>query len=127
MKFKYTFRQMDPSQELIDHVEERFRKVKKYETKPLSVRVTFVARRHQRYAEVHVIGRDMDIKASAHSTNFFESIDKVTSKLIKQLAKKKARIQNHKCYENSASGKLRRLNPQLEMVSEEELEQLKAG
>lgn len=116
MKFSYHFRHLDLSQELVNYVQEKAAKLKKYELKPVLITTTFSVERHSLKVEVHVSGKDTWFRAEVASKSFIESIDKVFQKLTRQMSKKKARVQSHKCIEHSSYGKLSQLNEELEPV-----------
>lgn len=116
MKFNHKFRNMKWSDELVEYVEDRCQKLKKYELKPVNVSITFTAERYERLVEMQLNGSNFTIRAESKSDNFFESIDKGLAKLMKQMARKKSKQQSHKCIENSHYGKMSQLNDELEIA-----------
>jgi ribosomal subunit interface protein len=106
MKFNTKFRNMKRSEELAQFLEDRFSKLHKFETKPLTVTATFSVERHLCKITIHANGPDMQMKATASETNFYDAIETVLHRCIRQMSRKKAKLQNHKCYERTKESRL---------------------
>ena len=56
------------------------------------------------------------MRASATEASFLEAIEKVSHRCVRQMSRKKAKVQNHKCYERTRESRLDHL------IAEEESE-----
>lgn len=118
MKFNVKFRKMKRSDELSQFLEERLTKLKKYETKPVFITATLSVERHSCKVQIHISGREVQIRASAQESNFYDAIEKVAQRCMRQMSRKKAKIQNHKCYPRTKQGRLERLGPDLHPIED---------
>lgn len=105
LDFKFTYRKTKKAADLADYVQDRFAKLEKFELKPVHVNVTFSAERHDCCVLVFIQGSEISFRAEAKSDSFPDAIDLVVAKLVKQMARKKSRVQDHLVYENSRRGK----------------------
>ena len=117
MHLKYKFKNLKNSKELTEYIHDRMDKLQKYEMKPVSITVTLCVEKHERRVDIHARGERMSLQSQGSSDNFFESIDLAIDRLAKQMMKKKAKVQNHKCFERTHQGKIERLSPALEVMS----------
>lgn len=115
MKFNVKFRKMKRSEELAAFFEDRFTKLQKFETKPVVVTATLSVERHSCQVSVQLSGRDLQMRASATEANFYDAIEKVMQRCFRQMSRKKAKVQNHKCYPRSKQGRLESLRPEAAM------------
>lgn len=109
MKFNTKFRKMKHSEELASFIEDRFLKLQKFETKPVTVTTTLSMERHACQVRVQISGRDLVMRATATESNFYDAIEKAVQRCFSQMSRKKAKIQNHKCYPRSRQGRLEQL------------------
>lgn len=116
MDFSYKFKNLKSNEELIQYVEEKAQRLKKFELKPITTKVTFSAERYKHSVAFYLRGPHFELRASAFGDDFFTAIDKCFLKMERQLARRKAKVQNHKCIEKSNYGDLSRLNPELEIA-----------
>ena len=114
MKIEFVFKHVDPSEALVEHCRERMEKLEKFELKPMDVRFTFSMQRHDRIVEVQVDEGRRKFKAQGVSDDFYRAVEMTVNKLWRQLSKDKSRIKGHRNPENSTTGKLARLNEELE-------------
>lgn len=114
MHLKLNFKKMKTSRELTDYIEHRFEKLRKYEMKPVNCTVTLCVEKDTKVVEIHAVGEQKTFHSQGISLNFFESIDLAVDRMARQMMKKKAKVQNHKCYERSHHGKMDQLNDALE-------------
>lgn len=110
MHLKLNFKKMKNSKELTDYIEHRFEKLQKYEMKPVSCTMTLCVEGGVKSVDIHAVGEQKSFQAHGESGNFFESIDLAVDRLAKQMMKKKSKVQNHKCYENTHQGKIDKFN-----------------
>ncbi len=115
MKLEYTFLHVDTSDALIEHFEDRFTKVSKFEMKPMDVQVVFSMQREECQVDVHVLEGRRKFQAHGVSNDFYRCVEMVVNKLVRQLSKDKSRLKDHKNHQASHLGKMDRLTPQMEM------------
>jgi len=92
MRFDCKFKHLEHSDSLVEYTESRFQKIKKFELKPTDVHITFSEERHKKSVEVYIKGLGTAIRASAYADNFNTSVDKVLSKVLRQMEKEKKKI-----------------------------------
>ena len=110
MNIQLKFLDSKPSDDIKEYAEERFRKLQKHETKPVKVQLSLFVERHNFIVKAHIRGPQMELRATAHGDNFYDAIDQVLHRCVRQVSRKKARIQNHKCYERTREEWLDRLD-----------------
>ncbi len=108
MRLDYQFRKMSWSDDLVDYFEERVFRLRKFQTKPVEISVTFVAGHNEHQADLHLRSGDMRLRARAFGESFYEAIDVALERMARQMARKKSRIQDHKCYPNTHWEKVER-------------------
>lgn len=96
MRIDFKFRHCDNSPELQDYAAEKVQQLEKYELKPVRLEFTFTKDRSELRVDVHIRGDHLELHAHAQGDNFFSGVDEALHKLARQLAKKKAKVQNHK-------------------------------
>ena len=63
---------------------------------PVRIEFTFSLEKTVKHVHVQVRGDDVEMHAQSDGETFFAGIDAVLGKIGRQLAKKKARVQQHK-------------------------------
>lgn len=116
MQLKFKFKNLKQSQELTEYITSKLEKLHKYEMKPVSISITLCVEKLEKRVDVYARGEKISMQAQGVSGNFFESIDMAVERLAKQMVKKKAKVQNHKCYERTHQGKIEQLSPALEWL-----------
>ncbi len=98
MRIDFKFRHCEQSEELTNYVTEKVHLLQKYELKPLRIEFTFTKERGELRVDLQVRGDHLEAHAhhSGPDDNFFVGVDQTLTKVAKQLAKKKAKIQSHK-------------------------------
>lgn len=114
MKVSFTFKHVDTSESLMNYAEERLDKVEKFELQPMDVHFVISKDNYECAVEVTVLEGRRKFKATALSDDFYRSVEMVTNKLLRQMAKDKRRLKHHKNAERSHYGKLNHLNEALE-------------
>jgi ribosomal subunit interface protein len=114
MKFKFNFHQVDSSQALAAYCQEEFERIGRFLLNDSTWQVVFRFGRYDCQVQADVNSPWGHFKATGKSDNFYRAVDEVADKLGKQFRKYKDRHQNHKKFDRSKRGKLRRLNAQLE-------------
>ena len=87
MKADITFRHLEPTEALRNHLEERLQRLEKHVHRPIRARAVLQVDRHEQRAEVHVQVGDMSVHADESSDNMYLSIDHATEKVEHQLRK----------------------------------------
>lgn len=82
-----TFRHVDPSQALKDHVTEKLGKVQKVVDKTFDAHVTLSVEKYRHIAEVFLTGKGITIKAFESTEDLYSAIDLVCDKVERQLRK----------------------------------------
>ncbi len=96
MRIDFKFRHFSPSDELTSYVSDRVFKLQKFEMKPVRVEFTFSQEKDRKRVDIHARGQDIEMHAHCEAENFFEGVDGALDKMAKQLARKKAKVQDHK-------------------------------
>ncbi len=96
MELNVTFRHMDPSDPIRQHIEARVDKLKKYLLKPESAHVVLESEKFRRKAEITLTDNGDRITAVEESDDIYQSIDGALSKIETQLRKHKEKVQSHK-------------------------------
>ncbi|MBI3598034.1 MAG: ribosome-associated translation inhibitor RaiA [Nitrospirae bacterium] len=87
---------MSITQGLKKYIEERSRKIEKYVSKPLQATVTLKVEKYRQIAEAHVNLNGVVLQAEEETDEMEASVDKVMSKIEKQLRKYKEKASNHR-------------------------------
>jgi putative sigma-54 modulation protein len=95
MKLSYTFKHMDSSPALIQHVEEQLNRMSRYELKPYDIHFSFSMLRHQRTCDVLVTGPNVRIRAEGQCNDIYEALDLALDKVERQLSRRKEKVQHH--------------------------------
>jgi ribosomal subunit interface protein len=96
MKVEFKYRHTQASEELHQYVSDRIGRLGKYEMKPVRVGFTFSTDGDSKCVDIHARSEDIEMHARCEAEDFFTAIDTALEKLGRQLAKKKARVQDHK-------------------------------
>jgi len=96
MRVEIKFRHGNSSSELTEYVSDRVNKLEKYEMKPVKVDVTFSSEGLLSCVDVHVRGEDIEMHARSEADDYFTATDIALEKVARQLARKKAKVQEHK-------------------------------
>lgn len=111
MKTEFTFKHFDSSEALVTYTQEKLEKLEKYEFKPVHAHWVFSIQRHECKAEVTIVGPLTQIKATATTRDFYDSVDSALGKLEKQLKKIKDKVKNHHHrQERMAQARLRKVS-----------------
>jgi putative sigma-54 modulation protein len=96
MKFDFAFKHMSTSEAVVEYAQKCLEKLHKYEMKPVHAHWVFSVQRHEHTAEVVLTRPQMRFQAKATTHDMYEAIDLAIHKVAKQMAKKKARVADHK-------------------------------
>lgn len=96
MNVAITFRKMDSSDALKDHVQSKLSKIEKFFLKPMDVHVFLSIERHLHRAEIQVLDKHFTAHASEECEDMYASIDGAVDKVGKALKKHKDKIRSAK-------------------------------
>jgi putative sigma-54 modulation protein len=96
MELNVTFRHMNPSEPIRQHIELRIEKLKKYLLKPESAHIVLKSEKFRRMAEISLTDNGNRITAIEESPDMYQSIDGALAKIEAQLRKYKEKTQSHK-------------------------------
>lgn len=96
METNYTFRNMDATEALRNHTDDKLAKLKKYLIKPGNIHVIFNVEKFNHIAEITLIANGNRYVGSQCSNDMYTSIDGAVKKLETQLRNYKERLKGHK-------------------------------
>ena len=96
MEITFTFRHMEPSEELKLYVEEKVYKVKKYFDSPVEAHIVLKVEKFRHIADVALSIDGNKIKAVDESGDMYSSIDQVMDKIEVQLRRMLSRKREYK-------------------------------
>jgi len=96
MDTTYTFRNMETTDALRDHTENKFAKLKKLIIKPENAHIIFKVEKFNHTAEITMVADGVHYVVHHTSNDMYTSIDSAIKKLEKQLKSNKERVKNHK-------------------------------
>lgn len=115
MKWKFTFRQVDVSQALQQYTQERFEKISDLLLKESHWQINFSMGRYDYRVEVVVTNPEGVFKAQTQSIeSLYMAVDEAADKLSRQFRKTKEKMQDHKKFDRSKQGRMKRVNSLLE-------------
>lgn len=116
MQWKHNFKHVDVSQALQQYCEEVFEKEGRFLLKDSQWQIFYSKGKHHHECQVDVTVQNGTghFKASGQSSSFYEAVDKAAEKLGKQFQKKKEKLQQHKDFDKSREGRMKRINSRLE-------------
>lgn len=94
---------------------EKAAKLDKFELKPTEIQFHFYAKQHQFECRVFVRGPDLQLQASAVAGDHLAAMDGSLERLEKQMAKWKAKTQNHRAKHRTHESILGRMSQGLEI------------
>ena len=96
MKVTHTFRHMDGSCAIKEHMQQKLAGLSRYEDHELSIHAIYSVERFNRYVEVTAHGAGHTFVAHETAEDMYEAIDLVVDKLDRQLSKEKSKRKHHK-------------------------------
>ena len=96
MDLNVTFRHMDPSDPIREHIATRLERLKKYLLKPESCHFIVEAEKFRRKAEITLTDNGDRITASKVSDDVYESIDGALDAVEQQLRRHKGKVKSHR-------------------------------
>lgn len=96
MQIAVTFRHMDSTEALKNHVEERIGKLDKYVIKPVQVHIILSVEKIRQQCEIVLTASNLRATAVESSENLYAAIDLAVQKIERQLKKHKEILKDHK-------------------------------
>lgn len=96
MKMTVTFRHLQTTEAIKQHVEDKLEKFKKYLIKPIEAHVILSVEKFRQQCEVTLMARDFRATAMDTSDDLYTSIDRTMHKIERQLKKHKEIVKEHK-------------------------------
>ena len=96
MELNVTFRHMDPSDPIREHIEARMARLEKYFLKPESCHFIIEAEKFRRKAEITLTDNGDRITACKITNDLYESIDGAMHAIEQQLKKHKGKVKSHR-------------------------------
>jgi len=96
MAISYTFRHMEPSEELRSYVEEKIEKVKKYFDSPVEAHIVLKVEKFRHIADMTLSSDGNTMKAVEQTGDMYSSIDQVMDKIEEQLRRFMSRKKDYK-------------------------------
>lgn len=96
MNINITFRHLDATDAIKDHVEGKLEKFKKYLIRPIDVHVILEVEKIRQKCEITLQAKDFSAVAHEESEDMYASIDNAVHKLERQMQKHKEKIKHHK-------------------------------
>ena len=112
-------RHLGVSDQMKEHAEQRLRKLAEEYPKLTSARMVMDLQRNWHLVEAHLHGKNVNLDASARTSDMYASIDSVADKLERQLRRYLDRVQDHRL--KSPEGRRERLAAEAEQEAEAEL------
>jgi putative sigma-54 modulation protein len=109
MNVHFTFRNIEATEALKDHVTKKVEKFNKFVTYPMEVHVILSAEKAYQQAEITVHAEHKELVAEDRSKDLYESIDQVVHKIEAQLKKEREKRKGHSAahrVERASSDKL---------------------
>ena len=116
MKLKHTFRHLDVSQALTNYAEKTVAEISQFLLKDGQAAAHYSKNQHDFCVEITINTPHKYFKASAEAADIYAAVDEVVATLERQLLKTKKAFKNHKRPELSKSGKMTRMNNQMEFA-----------
>ena len=95
MNVHFTFRNIEATEALKDHVTKKVEKFNKFVTYPMEVHVILSAEKTYQRAEITVHAEHKELVADDRSKDMYESIDLVVHKIEAQLKKEREKRKGH--------------------------------
>lgn len=95
MQVSITFRHMEASDAVRNHIDSKLEHIAKYLIKPIEVHVTLSVEKFRHTAEIVLLEQHFQAKAKETTDDMYLSIDKVLDKVEKQVKKRKEKVQEH--------------------------------
>lgn len=95
MSLHFTFKKIEATDALKDHISKRVEKFHKFVTYPMEIHVFLTVEKEIHFAEIKCHAEHRDLVASAESEDLYSSIDGVVHKIETQLKKEREKKKGH--------------------------------
>ena len=95
MKVSVTFRHMEASDAVRDHIDGRLEQLKKFLIKPTGVTIILSVEKFRHSCEIVLLEQHFQAKALETTSDMYTSIDKTFHKIEAQVKKHKSKLQEH--------------------------------
>jgi ribosome hibernation promoting factor len=109
MNVSITFRHMDPSEAIKRHAQDKLAKLQKFLRQPMTAKVTLSIDRLRHVAETRISSGGAHLEAKESSEDMYASIDKVMTKLERQIRGSKGAAQAKRRGGESVRSSVRRV------------------
>ena len=95
MQVSITFRHMEASDAIRNHIDAKLEHVEKYLIKPIEIHVTLAVEKFRHMAEIILVEQNFQAKAKEITDDMYTSIDQAIDKIEAQVRKHKEKMQEH--------------------------------
>lgn len=95
MQVSITFRHMDTSDAIRNHIDAKISHLKKFLIKPIEISATLSVEKYRHEAEIILVEQNFQAKAVEETEDMYQSIDKAFQKIEAQVKKYKGKVQEH--------------------------------
>jgi putative sigma-54 modulation protein len=103
MKASFTFRKMDSTDAIKQHVMNKLKRLERYEDSEVTVQVTLGVEKIHRSVELHATLHGQTFVSHEKRGDMYEAIDVCVDKLNRQISKKKSKLKHHKGQQPTSS------------------------
>ena len=96
MKASFTFRKMDGTEAIKQHVMSKLKRLERYEDSEVTVQVTLGMEKIHRSVELHATMHGQTFISQEKRGDMYEAIDVCVDKLNRQISRKKSKMKHHK-------------------------------
>ncbi len=96
MQVNITFRHLEPTEALKDHVKAKVAHIQRYIDRPSEAHAVLHVENLSHHAEITMKAGAFSVRGRGRSEDMYASIDAAADKIEKQLKKHKERVRNHK-------------------------------
>ena len=96
MQVNITFRHIEPTEALKEHVKEKVAHVQRYIDRPTEAHAVLHVENLHHHAEITMKAGPFSVRGRGRSEDMYASIDAAADKIERQLKKHKERVRNHK-------------------------------
>lgn len=116
MSLHLNFRNIDSTEAIKEHIEDKVSKLKKFVTYPMEVHVMFSLEKTLQCVEITCRAEHKDFVATAKSKNMYESIDVCCHKIETQLKKEREKKKGHNSAHKISSRHAEKLGADVQAV-----------
>ncbi len=96
MQVNITFRHLEPTEALKDHVKDKVAHIQRYIDRPTEAHAVLHLENLSHHAEITMKAGPFSVRGRGKSEDMYASIDAAADKIERQLKKHKERVRNHK-------------------------------